>query len=190
VAPLPADRFASYDELLQAVELMSVEHTRPAGFVARAIATGLDVLFVGIVLALLTAIPGAGEIRIGPLVFVVAAVYLALAIGRWGTTLGKALFELEVVTIERSNRPSWSAAIRRTAVLGALPLVGSVLTLVADGFGLPGRDLGGIVTVASLPLLAGLLLYASLITPGKRAPWDRLAGTIVRYRQLSARSRR
>src|SRR6185295_7859170 len=35
MAPLPADRFASYDELIRTIELSSVDHMRPAGFWVR-----------------------------------------------------------------------------------------------------------------------------------------------------------
>jgi hypothetical protein len=47
MAPSPADRFASYDELIRAIELASVEHSRPAGLWARSIATLVDLTIAG-----------------------------------------------------------------------------------------------------------------------------------------------
>ena len=118
---------------------------------------------------------------IGPLVFPVLAVYHAIASRRWGTSVGKALFELEVVKVDTAARPPWSAAIRRSLILFGLPTVGALIEAVSETVAALG-NIGDIITVASLPLLAFLLLHGSLRTPGKRAPWDRGSGTMVRYR--------
>jgi len=183
MAPLPADRFASYDELLHAIELVSTEHTRPAGFWARLMAAGIDVGIIGLLVTLIEgAIPGF-EISIGPAVFPLLALYQTFALRRWGTTIGKALFELEVVTTDTGTWPSTITALRRSLLLLALPILGSALSVVWALFELGANDLGGLVAGASIVLLAGLLLHASLRTPGKRAPWDRYAGTVVRYRK-------
>src|SRR5690606_32277452 len=101
MAPRPEDRFASYDELLRALELASVAHTRPAGFWARSIATGVDVVLAAFVLGVvqlaheLTNL-GHVTLRMDQFGFVIAALYRAFAVSRWGTTAGKALLELEV----------------------------------------------------------------------------------------------
>src|SRR5205823_4843345 len=52
MAPAAYNRFASYDDLIRAIELTSVEHMRPAGFWVRSMATGVDLL-----IALLVALP-------------------------------------------------------------------------------------------------------------------------------------
>ena len=192
MSPLPADRFASYDELLRAVELASAEHTRPAGFWARCMAAGFDFLVVAIVMSLLgvavtlivkpRSTRGA-EDMIGALIIPVLALYHVIATRRWGTTIGKALFELEVVTIDTATRPRWSATIRRTLILMGLPILASVAMALAVWLSIEQLDkLGDLLSAASIPILGGLLLHASLRTPGKRAPWDRTAGTMVRYR--------
>jgi len=187
MAPRPDDRFATYDELLRAIELASAEHTRPAGFWARWMAAGFDALVVGAVLTVIavamTLLTDAysAELTVGPLVFPVLAVYHAIAARRWGTTIGKALFELEVVMVDTGARPSWSATIRRSLIMFGLPIVGELfgaLSATVEVF----ENVGDIITLVSFPLLAGLLVHASLRTPGKRAPWDRVAGTMVRYR--------
>jgi len=183
MAPRPEDRFASYDELLHAIELVSTEHTRPAGFWARLMAAGLDVALVGLLVTLIEAATPGLEISIGPAVFPLLALYQAFALRRWGTTIGKALFELEVVTTDTGTRPSTVTAVRRSLVLCALPILGAVLSIVTAVFELGATDIGGLVAGSSIFLLAGLLLHASLRTPGKRAPWDRYAGTVVRYRK-------
>ena len=82
-----------------------------------------------------------------------------------------------------TSSPSTVTAVRRSLLLCALPILGSVISIVTAVFEVGANDLGGLVAGASILLLAGLLLHASLRTPGKRAPWDRYAGTVVRYRK-------
>ena len=122
------------------------------------------------------------ELTLGPMVFPILALYHLMAARRWGTSIGKSLFELEVVAIDTAMRPPWSAAIRRSLILFGLPIFGSLLSAIAL-IGAPGiDDVADIVTLASFPILVVLLLHASLRTPGKRTPWDRGSGTMVRYR--------
>ena len=68
----------------------------------------------------------------------------------------------------------------RTVVLGAAPIA------LAYASALTGPSLVNavldILDLACALVLAGLTLRAALIVPGKIAPWDRVAGTIVRYR--------
>ena len=51
MAPRPGDRFASYDELIRAIELASVEHMRPAGLWVRTIATVVDLMITAMPVA-------------------------------------------------------------------------------------------------------------------------------------------
>jgi hypothetical protein len=44
------------------------------------------------------------------------------------------------------------------------------------------HDLFGILGAVSGIVMCLMLLHAALRVPGKRAPWDRAAGTVVRYR--------
>jgi hypothetical protein len=188
MAPDPKDRFGSYDELLRAIELASVELTRPAGFWVRSVASAVDLILVAIVLGLVAVGRelvglGDGDIAMGRYGFAVAAIYGALAIRRWGTTAGKALLELEVVSAATTGRPTWSQALRRELALAVAPWALSWADYInhAADTPLPGA-LFDILSLAALGALVLMLLHAALRVPGKRAPWDRLAGTMVRYR--------
>jgi serine/threonine protein kinase len=186
MAAKPEDRFASYDELLQAIELVSAQHTRPAGFWVRSIATTVDFGVVSLLFGLAhMPIFGNGDMSLAYALAIYAA-YSILAIHRWGTTFGKALFELEVVATASGRRPSWRQLIERELALIGLPLVSSGVVRAFEAFGVSrwARNIAGIVVSVSLFLLFAALVRAVLRTPGKRAPWDRVSGTIVRYRTM------
>jgi hypothetical protein len=186
MAPRAEDRFASYDELLRAIELASAVHTRPAGFWARGIATMLDFGAVALIVAALLAlaslfdVPQVTSIKVQLPVFVA---YQALALASWGRTPGKALLELEVVDVETTSRPSLARATRRALTMYA-PL--SLALFTNDAFALAGIDLPRDISALFAALLGAtgvlMLLYASARGAGKRALWDRFAGTMVRYR--------
>jgi uncharacterized RDD family membrane protein YckC len=192
MAPRPEDRFASYDELIHAIELASAVHTRPAGFWARSIALLVDIIVMGVAFALwrgLSSLVGIPE-PYDAIPFPLFALYQALAIRRWGTTLGKALYELEVVAVATSRRPSRGQAVRRELVL-VVPAwlaleIPSLFSLV--GVALP-RDVAGLGCALMVASAIGLLLSASVRVAGKRALWDRLSGTMVRYRTTRATAR-
>jgi uncharacterized RDD family membrane protein YckC len=189
MAPRPEDRFTSYDELLRALEMASVAHTRPAGFWVRGIATGVDLVIAAIVLGIVQAgreligTGGGGDVDMGRFGFVLAAVYCAFAIARWGTTAGKALLELEVVSFATSSRPTLGQALRRELILVAFPIVFSWADYIVEAVPLAiPQDLFDLFVGASFVVFLALLLHASLRVPGKRTVWDRAAGTMVRYR--------
>ncbi len=188
MAPRAADRFASYDELLHALELASAEHTRPAGFWARGMAGAIDLLVVGTVVTLigvafaLLATAATAEQTIEPFVFLALALYHVIATRRWGTTIGKSLFELEVVTIATATRPPWGLAVRRSLLLFALPILGGVVQAVLSSLDLRD-DIGEVILVVGMVVVGLLLVHASLNMPGKRTPWDRGSRTMVRYRR-------
>jgi uncharacterized RDD family membrane protein YckC len=180
MAPDPADRFASYDELLRAIELASSTHTRPAGFWVRGCSFAIDMFLVLLFIAF-AKIPIAADrpIPMGLVGLPLLAAVNILCLRRWGATPGMALFELEVASVD-GGRPSWKQVFVRTAVLGAAPVA------LANASELSGPTLAGevvsILELACALVLGGLTLRAALIVPGKIAPWDRVAGTIVRYR--------
>jgi len=186
MAPSPADRYASYDELLHALELASVAHTRPAGFWARTIAAGLDlvivmigVAFVEWLVALLTDREGPNA---GP-IFTGALLYTTVVVARWGKTPAKALFELEVVDLATGARPSWrQSALRALVMLGPPTMLAWTSSLAHELASPLISDLTGIVAGAWFGLCGALLLHAAARVPGKRPPWDRVAKTMVRYR--------
>ncbi len=188
MAPDPADRFASYDELLRAIELASVELARPAGFWVRGVATTVDLMLAVLVLVI---VQGAlelldlssGDIAMSRIGFVVAALCAALAIGRWGTTAGKALLELEVISAATGGRPSWSQALRRELAIVVVPVALAWAESANRALDAPlPSDVFNILSIATAVVLVVALWHAALRVPGKQAPWDRLARTLVRYR--------
>jgi uncharacterized RDD family membrane protein YckC len=189
MAPSPADRFASYDELIRAIELSSVDHMRPAGFVVRSMAALVDVLAVvaaaGVlygVVALVTLGRTHGGVDLNALFFLAYLLGTTALVARTGRTPGKWMFELEVVDTATGQRPPLRRAAIRAVVPVALPLAASI---VEWSMRLAGHKRGGIAEAVSavsacIPPLA--LLWASLRSHGKLTIWDRLSGTMVRYR--------
>jgi hypothetical protein len=190
MAPAAADRFASYDELLRALELASAAHTRPAGFWARAMANGVDLLVVTIAVTiadLLTGLVTGYELASNVVpILALLGLYATVSTARWGTTLGKSLFELELVEAATGTRPSWYTAARRAAGVLGVPVVLGAFTILARQLDLGPhilRDITAAFVGLWFPLCGLLLLRAAVRVPGKRAPWDLYAGTIVRYRR-------
>nr|MDQ3365062.1 protein kinase [Myxococcota bacterium] len=193
LAARPDDRFASYDELLRAIELASMAHTRPGGFWARSIATAIDFGFVMLVvsivasLAQLVGMPALETTAIG---FVALFGYQVLTVARWGQTLGKAIFELEVVDLETSHRPGLARATRRSLAMLGVP---SLAMVAAETFGYLALELATQIAlgVMGFAILLGAvnLMYSSARTSGKRAFWDRSAHTMVRYRTTRTAAR-
>jgi uncharacterized membrane protein YoaK (UPF0700 family) len=186
MAPRPEDRFASYDELIRAIELASVSHSRPAGFWVRGIAAGIDTVLVlftlGVVQGAITWISGY-EVRAVVPFFAIAAVYSLAALRRWGQTAGKALFELEVIDVTTGQRPSWKQSLLRMLVmLGPPSALSWAFALLVQLHANVPNDMPPIVATLWLGLCVVMLMHASARVHAKRAPWDRVAGTMVRYR--------
>ncbi|MBA3396089.1 MAG: protein kinase [Deltaproteobacteria bacterium] len=186
------DRFASYDELLRAIELASSTHTRPAGLFVRAIATAIDFIVLSIVTVISVfvmrlALGGnVGNIQVGPLVLPLYGVYAWIATRRFGRTLGQSLFEIEVVDVVTHGRPRWGQAAKRALTTVALPGIAVAIPVALDIAGYQIWDLGELVIIALAVANGFLLLWASARAAGKRALWDRLSGTMVRYRTAPA----
>ena len=186
MATAPADRFASYDDVIRAIELASVEHLRPAGLWVRSMATLIDLLVataaVGAVMGVIALVTRRGGGDWGGLVLLGYAAIGALLIARTGRTVGLWLFELEVVETATGQRPSLRRAAIRTLVPIALPLAGSIVNW---GLQLAGHKHSKVAEAVSI--LSGCappvaLLWASLRSHGKLTIWDRLSRTMVRYR--------
>jgi uncharacterized RDD family membrane protein YckC len=189
MAKRPEDRFHSYDELLEAVEVASAQHSRPAGFWVRALAVQLDFLVLGIIGLALGAPTHWLAQRYDTLVWLcVAAIYSIVCTSVWGGTLGKSILEIEVVRIDGVPRLGWRrAALRFFAEWGP-----AVTMLAVEALSAPFREASTVSDIVfavligtslAWPLLAGL--YASS-TRHRRAFWDRWAGTLVRYRRQPA----
>ena len=186
MAPRPEDRFASYDELIHAIELASTVHTRPAGFWVRLIASGIDAMILALVVLLvglgLAEVVHRAPASLDPYIYGALFLYEVVAVHRWGTTVGKALFELEVTELATGARPGWRASAIRAAILLGVSTVAGVGTAICEWQGYE-HGAWDSVTVVVFPLLLLALLFAAWRSHGKRALWDRAAGTIVRYRR-------
>jgi len=179
----PGARFTSYDDLLQALDMASAEHTRPGGFWVRGIAAGIDMALVSLAQVLVQEpIMGGGDVK-GAITVPLIVLFCTLTTARWGTTAGKALFELEVIAVATSRKPTlWQAARREIFVFG--PLIAMAwLGEINKYFGAPiPYDLPGIFAAVVVFAILANLAYSSLRVPGKRTFWDRHAKTMVRYR--------
>ncbi len=188
MAPLPADRFATYDELIRELELASESHTRPAGTVVRGLAGFADLVIAavagGLLLLAASALGMLGDnVEGGPLIFTVLAVYIVIATARWGRTLGQALLEIEVVDVITGSRPRIGAAIVRTLIPLGLPLTGMWSTLIAGWWGLEPIGLVDVILTVLFVVVTPLgMIWASIRSAGKRTTWDRATKTMVRYR--------
>ncbi|HUS31463.1 MAG TPA: protein kinase [Kofleriaceae bacterium] len=186
MASKPKDRFASYDDLLRAIENVSTQYTRPAGVWVRAIAFGIDITLLTIILSITLSLIGANDkdVPMGALLMPLLALVDMLLTVRFGSTPGSALFELQVVDVRTGARPGWRAALLRIAwSYGPLILLDWV-ALLYKPLHAPDRlqDLTKVAYVAWMVMVAYRLVHASLRVPGKRAPWDRRSNTMVRYR--------
>jgi uncharacterized RDD family membrane protein YckC len=176
MAPDPNDRFATYDELLRELDLVSSRQTRPAGAIVRLLAMALDLLIV-VLIGVLVILPlgPRGSIDLGGVVVFAGAFAVSIAtVARWGTTPAKALLELQVVSIATAGRPTLTQAFVRE-----LALFGPAISIVYVSRHL---QLDPIYPFAVYVLMLFALFHAAWRVPGKRAPWDRVAGTQVRYR--------
>lgn len=177
----PAARFRSYDELIDTIERISPEHTRPAGFWVRAFALAIDLLLVRVVLLPLDFL-GAGWM--GTVFGIAWLAYELIGHGVFGRTLGKAALEIEVVPAESDGRPGLRvAAARFLAQWGPLYLLFGAATIAEELGAAPVAQ----TTLGVIALVIGLIVYPvegalSSMTPAKRTFWDRLARTRVRYR--------
>jgi hypothetical protein len=192
MAPSPANRFASYDELIHAIELSSVDHMRPAGFWVRSMAALVDLIaLLGVGGALFGLIMLAvrrwtdGNVSLDAPIFMVYLLASTALIARKGWTPGQWLFELEVIDTATGQRPSLRRAAIRTIVPIAIPLASQIVKWALQLAGHQSSEVIEIVKIVAIvsscaPPFA--LLWASLRSHGKLTIWDRLSGTMVRYR--------
>jgi uncharacterized RDD family membrane protein YckC len=179
MAKQPESRFPCYDDLIVALERLSTLHTRPAGFWVRMFA----VLFDGLILTILLVPFGmvVGDLT-GNMLALAVLPYSILLTARYGKTLGKRVLEIEVTPADQTG----PVGLRRSAVRFLVQqgpsymLFGGaevILLSGADGY-LRLASIVMVVLAVAVPVLFGL---ATIMSPGKRALWDRLAGTQVRY---------
>ncbi|HEY4058325.1 MAG TPA: protein kinase [Kofleriaceae bacterium] len=181
MAPAPKDRFASYDDLLAAIDLIATEQTRSAGFGVRTAATLVDVMFAAIFVVGISAAFGLEESG-NPMAFAFVIAITTLLIWRNGSTVGKSLFELEVVTWPEQQRPSLPRAFARQMTLWFPLLLVTWLDSMNGGLTVNDRRVMGILVPLIIVVWMFHLAYAVARSAGKRAFWDRVSGTHVRYR--------
>jgi len=180
----PERRFATYEDLIAELDRASPSVTRPAGLVARSGAAFLDLLLAIPFMLLAELLPWELTVDNGVVLIPALWLYGSLTTWRYGRTLGKALLDLEVVPIDPRGRIKlWPAAVRTGMYLLPLALM---ITLREVGLRLDSTPLSWIAawgTVAASLWGVGGLAWASWRRPDKRAPWDRVTGTMVRYRR-------
>lgn len=185
MAKRATDRFASYDDLIAAMDQASPARSRPAGFWVRTFATGLDISFV-LILLIAFKVPLSrwlGDMKAVDDVLngLGITAYVVTCHVFWGRTLGKRLLELEIVSAD-GRRPQFSYAATRIATKWGLFVLTTVALFVDQHIiGNGPSDLWSIPFTAAvtLPIFAGI--FAAWRSPRKRTVWDRLAGTEVRY---------
>jgi Protein kinase domain/RDD family len=186
MAAKPEDRFADYDELLRAIELASNAQTRPGGFWVRSIAAAIDFVVVLIATMLVFSLIGLfvdQAFHDDAIQFSAFLLYDALMTARWGRTIGKAIFELEIVDVVTTKRPTLARSTRRALAMLGIPALVMWINIPIDYAGIRYRNeiVGGFIVLYGVVGFLSLL-HASARVAGKRAPWDRIAGTMVRYR--------
>jgi predicted Ser/Thr protein kinase len=191
MAPAAADRFASYDELIRAIELASVEHMRPAGFFARSMASLVDLMITGITCALLVFLASLvlfSDVHgdNGGFTFLIYALYASALVARNGRTLGQSLFELEVVDVTTGSRPTLGRAALRAVLPIAVPIVGSLVNFVLRLRGYELDTIPETVLIVSAFAPPAALLWGALRSVSKQTLWDKASHTVVRYRTRRA----
>jgi predicted Ser/Thr protein kinase len=183
MAPAPADRFASYDDLIAELERATPAVTRPAGLVARVAAALLDLIAVVPFVVVGELLPYRLTVDANVVLIPALWAYGTFATWRFGRTIGKALLDLEVVAIGANRRrvSIGAAALRTSFYLGPLALAvwGRAL---AEAFRWPiVAEISKIGAIAGVVWGLGALAWSSWRRADKRTPWDRAAGTMVRY---------
>jgi hypothetical protein len=175
----PAQRFASYDRLLHAIDMASPRRARVAGWLSRWCTGAIDAMLawlaIGVIALVTTQVAALRDHDQWTVWLDVAGTALLALVGTawWGRTPGQAMLGLEVVMVETGARPSRSQAARRTIAAYGPGLAGVIVAAFAGGWVL--RTLA----VVGAPLS---LVVSSRFSSLGRAWWDRAAGTMVRYR--------
>lgn len=186
MAPEPARRHGSYDELVREIELLSSVHSRPAGATVRCVAASIDLLLlIPALMALVTLVelvaPGW---QLNDMV-AVSAMFGALRIGivPWlGRSPGQSLFELEVVSTRDGKWPGRRQMLRRELLLFAPPLAAALVGLVAAAGVRWLRHVDDAAVGLAYFGLVAHLYFASVRRARRRTFWDRHSDTLVRYR--------
>ncbi|MBL8622383.1 MAG: protein kinase [Myxococcales bacterium] len=178
MAKRPADRPASYDELIAELDRANPVRSRPTGLWPRLVAGLVDLIIAALVAMPLGLFVEDANVGLA-LYFLVLA---PLMLRRFGTTPGHALFETEVVPLHRERATFVQGALRYLTMTGPL-----MLGLAIEGWAdladsEPTRWVAGALTVLGVAYPLIELARVALTTADARTLWDRAAGTRVRYR--------
>ena len=189
MAKKPEARFGSYDELLEALDQASPRVTRPAGIYPRAAAVAIDLAVAGIVTLPLHSLTQLLGFQDNDLFSIVAAVYVIVCNAIFGRTYGKRALELRIVVDAVEERRRRGIGWRRAALrwVGEYGLVFGgaygvrLIEVVGVGWDelVRGITQGVLTAIAILPYVLGAIFAER--AAGKRAFWDRMAGTRVVY---------
>ncbi len=185
MAKEPAQRHASYDDLLRELELLSSERSRPAGATARTAAAAIDMfVLLPLIFAISWLVHTVWQREMdGMLVFsFLFGIYRFATTSWFGRSVGQAVFELETVSMVDGRRPSRAQMASRLLWQLFLPLVTQLLAL---GFGGSKTFLGEAIKmtqVIACLLVIAALYYSSIRLSKRRTWWDRKSHTMVRYR--------
>ncbi len=179
-----AQRYATYDDLLAALDAAAPARIEHAGFWTRGAAAGIDLVLASLLIGAL-----------GVLGLVVYIVAIAVAHGLYGQTLGKYLLRIEVQRLD-GGRLGLPRALARTFAGLWLPfLIGFFILLTEGVVALQGNVIRlakidsfrelivpiiGSYAVLTLLYVAGFLIAA--FHRQKRGAHDMIAGSQVVYR--------
>lgn len=175
----PEKRFASYDELIAALEKARPRATTPAGFWVRAIALFVDFVIMAFAMGFLESF--------GLILYVA---YFVVGWWRRGQTVGKWIFRIQVRDLE-GGTPSIGKTLARFAVYNAGPLLAAAfvvsLKLVTGRWpmNLPD-DHPMLIALAVGMFFIGILVASAFgvaaFRRDRRAVHDLIAGTKVVYK--------
>jgi uncharacterized RDD family membrane protein YckC len=179
----PAARYASYADLIAALEAAAPTHVEPAGFFTRAVATALDGIVASAVIGLL-----------GWIGLLLHIVYVTAAQAYFGQTAAKYLLRIRVERPD-GTRLGLGRSLARVVAAMWLPFWFGIVTLShgIDEFKVSVDQLAHVDAAhallrsfvmgnAFLVLLYGAGLVLAAVDPQKRAAHDRLIGSRVVYR--------
>jgi len=183
MAKRPEDRFASYDELIAELDRIDPSRTPPAGFWVRGFAALADFMCAGIISAPLQAILPVNGAYV---LWATVVAYNVIGLARWGRTVGRALLEIEVVSVATQRAPAVTrAAIRVACEYGPLAILSIIYDHGKAGGGVSINLDGGDLAIVALLAALAAVVWASWRRPDKRSLWDRASGTMTRYRRVA-----
>lgn len=177
MAKEPAGRFASYGELLAALEMVEPEHGGRAQLAPRVAATLIDALLWSMPMSLMQGL----ELPVSGLAWSsVWFAYQIIALARFGATAGHRLCGLEVVSVEGAGGIGVRRAATRTLLVYAPYALLAGFERVTVELG--SRDIGEVtgIIVAIYSVAVAVAVVVASFRSGGRAWWDLAAGTEVR----------